>query len=181
MPLPLLPLQLLWLNIVTDTFPALALAFEPAESDVMRNQPRNPKAEIMSREFTLMTLRFGLLIGAVSFAAFVWGLRTFPVEPAVASTMAFMTLAFAQLLHLGNARSRSAVLGAREMVANRYALGALVAGLGMQYAAFSVSALRNLLALAPLAAREWGVVLVLAILPAVIGQAAKLGRRPGRP
>ena len=176
MPLPLLPLQLLWLNIVTDTFPALALAFEPAEPDVMRNRPRNPKAEIMSRVFTLMTVRFGLLIGAVSFAAFVWGLRMFPSEPAVATTMAFMTLAVAQLFHLGNARSRSAVLGIREATANWYALGALAAGLGLQFAAYNVTTLRNVLSLESLGVREWAVVVVASILPAVLGQASKLRR-----
>ncbi len=181
MPLPLLPLQLLWLNLVTDTFPALALAFEPAESDVMRNPPRDPKAQVMSRAFTLMTVRFGLLIGAVSFIAFTWGLRTFPSQPAVATTMAFMTLAFAQLFHLGNARSRSAVLGVREATANWYALGALAAGLALQFAAIMVPVLRNVLVLASLGVREWAVVAILSILPAALGQAAKLRRRARHP
>ena len=173
LPLPLLPLQLLWLNIVTDTFPALALAFESAEHDVMRHPPRDPRAQIMSRAFTLTTVRFGLLIGAVSFAAFAWGLWRFAAQPEVATTMAFMTLGFAQLFHLGNARSRSAVLAPSQATSNRYALGALILGIALQLAAFQVPVLRRVLALHPIGGREWLVVLLLSLTPAVIGQAWK--------
>jgi P-type Ca2+ transporter type 2C len=95
--------------------------------------------------------------------------------------MAFMALAFTQLFHLGNARSRSAVLGVRQATANRYALGALVAGVALQLAAINVPALRNVLQLSPLGGREWAVVLILSILPAVVGQVAKLRRDARRP
>lgn len=176
LPLPLLPLQLLWLNLVTDTFPALALAFEPAETDVMRHPPRDPRAQIMSRTFTLTTVRFGLLIGAVSFVAFLWGLWRFNSQPAVATTLAFMTLGCAQLFHLGNARSRSAVLAPRQVTSNRYALGAVGLGLVLQFGTFHVPWLREVLVLQSLGAREWVIVVLLSVIPAVLGQASKLRR-----
>jgi Ca2+-transporting ATPase len=179
MPLALLPLQLLWLNIVTDSFPALALAFEPAEADVMRQPPRDPGKQIMSRSFTTMTVRYGLLIGAVSFLAYLWGYRTFPSQPAMATTLTFMTVALAQLLHLGNARSRSAVLTRQRVLSNRYALGALVAGVGLQLVALYQPGLRQLLALESIGPREWVVVAVLALVPAVLGQALKVRKHRG--
>ena len=178
-PLALLPLQLLWLNIVTDTFPALALAFEPAEADAMRQPPRNPMKQIMSRSFTMSTVRFGALIGAVSFLAYLWGHIAFPGEPGVATTLTFTTLGFAQLLHLGNARSRSAVLTRQHATSNRFALGAVVAGVGLQLLALYQPAIRELLALEGIQAREWIVVTALSLVPAVLGQASKLRRAAG--
>ena len=110
LPLPLAPLQLLWLNMVTDTFPALALAMEPGDPDVMRRPPHDPEEAILSREFLTSVLTFGVLITLSTLAAFVWALDRAPER---APTMAFMTLALAQIAHLGNARSRGPVLAAR--------------------------------------------------------------------
>jgi Ca2+-transporting ATPase len=177
LPLPLLPLQLLWLNLVTDTFPALALAFEPAEAETMRQPPRDPRSQIMSRAFTASTVRYGLLIGGVSFIAFLWGVRQFPGNAAMATTLSFMTLAFAQLFHLGNARSRRPVLAPHRVIANLYALGALILGVSLQILAIAAPALARVLSLEPMAAREWGLVLTLSVIPAIVGQAAKSRRR----
>ena len=107
LPLPLWPLQLLWLNMITDTFPALALAMEPAESNVMTRPPRRPDEAILSTPFLLQIFMYGLVITAATMGAFLWGLA---YRPAQATTIAFMTLALAQILHLGNARQRGAVL-----------------------------------------------------------------------
>ena len=102
LPAPLLPLQILWLNMVTDTLPALALAVEPGDADVMKRPPRNPKEAILSRGFLTGIAIYGALITASTLAVFLWALAH---APAQATTMSFMTLALAQILHLGNARS----------------------------------------------------------------------------
>jgi magnesium-transporting ATPase (P-type) len=90
LPLPLLPLQILWLNIVTDTFPALALAMEPADAGVMQRTPERSEDAILSRGFVSPILFYGVLIAASALGAFLWALQNAPVR---ATTIAFMTLA----------------------------------------------------------------------------------------
>jgi Ca2+-transporting ATPase len=176
LPLPLLPLQILWMNIVTDTFPALALALEPGEKDVMRRPPRDPQAAILSSRFLLGVGFYGALMTLVTLAAFLWGLRT-GEDPARAMTLSFATLSLAQILHLGNARSRGTVLGYRAATANRYAVGAVALTVGLQLLALYLAPLRTLLGLAAPGWAEWAVILPLAVTPAVVGQALKLRRR----
>lgn len=173
LPLPVLPLQILWLNLVTDTFPALALAMEPGESDVMRRPPRDPQAAMLSRPFMRSVGFFALLITVVTMAAFLWGLSDERGHPH-AITMAFMTLAFAQLFHLGNGRSSGPVVARERVTANPYALGAVALVIALQLAAITVPPLARLLELRPLTPLDWAVVLVLAAVPAAAGQLLRL-------
>jgi Ca2+-transporting ATPase len=173
LPLPLLPLQILWLNLVTDTFPALALAFEPADVDVMNRPPRDPRSGILSPSLLRATAAYSGLIGGCVLAAFVLGLRAHPESPRHAVTMAFMTVALAQLFHLGNARSRASVLAPRRAMANSFAVGAVVLAILLQVFALYLAPLRDLLDLVPLSVTEWSMVLGLSIVPGLIGQAAK--------
>jgi Ca2+-transporting ATPase len=175
LPLPLLPLQILWLNMVTDTFPALALAMEPGDPDVMARPPRNPQQAILSRRFLGSVLGYGLLIMACTLTAFLWALRAAPER---ATTLSFMTLALAQVFHLGNARSAEPVLSASRATANPWALAAVALSLALQGAAGYVEPLARVLGLVALDAGEWAVVAGLAALPALVGQAIRLaGRR----
>ncbi len=176
LPLPLLPLQLLWLNLVTDTFPALALAFEPGEGDVMRRPPRDPRAEIMSRPLVWLTLSYAVLIGGTALAALAWGRYVRPDDARYASTLCFMTLALSQLFHLGNARGRGAVLSPRRATANPFALGALAIGIGLQVAAAGLPWLARLLGLAPLDVAGWTLIVGLSAVPAAVGQVWKVMR-----
>ena len=168
LPLPLLPLQILWLNLVTDTFPALALALEPAEPGVMDRSPRDPERAILSAAFLRAMAFYASLITAATLAGYVWGLRS--GEPARAMTIAFMTLALAQLFHLGNARSRGPVLGWRRAIANRWALAAVPLVLALQALALYLPPLAEVLGTVPLAPFEWLVVMSLSIMPAIVGQ-----------
>jgi P-type Ca2+ transporter type 2C len=172
LPLPLLPLQILWLNLVTDTFPALALAMEPGEPDIMERRPRDPEAAILSPRFVRALFFFALLITASTIAAYLWGLRTGPVDRAV--TLSFMTLALAQLFHLGNARSRGPVLGASRIVANPWALAAVPFVIGLQLLAVHFEPLARVLRTTPLSLVDWGVVTALALVPALVGQTIEL-------
>jgi Ca2+-transporting ATPase len=177
-PLPLLPLHLLWLNLVTDTFPALSLALEPAEGDVMQRPARRPREAILSRPFLLEILAYAGLITGVTLAAFVWALIH---VPAAATTVAFMTLGLAQILHLGNARSGRAVLARHDIVANGYALAGAGLAIGLQLLALHEPTLQALLELQPLGLREWTVILSLGAVPAVAGQIWKLARNRRTP
>ena len=168
----LTPLQVLWLNLVTDTFPALALAVEPAERGLMQRPPRDPGKAILSATFMRGVGFYALLIAGVTLAAFV-----VVGDDARGRTAAFMTLALAQALHLGTARSRRSVLAPRDAVANTWALIALAGVVAVQALVVAVPALGFALDTVPLDARAWAVVVVSAAVPAVIGQAIRLTRR----
>ncbi len=173
LPTPLLPLQVLWLNLLTDTFPALALAVEPAESDLMQRPPRAPGAKLLSNRTLIEVGAYAVLITLVTLVALLVGLsRSAPVPAAV--TMSFTTLALAQVFHLGNARSRSAVMRGAEVVRNRWALGAAVLAVTLQVLAVAWRPLGDVLATRALDSREWLTVVVLAAVPALGGQGWKL-------
>jgi Ca2+-transporting ATPase len=180
LPPPLLPLQILWVNIVTDTFPALALAMEPGDPDVMRRPPRNPRDAILSRSFLSSIALYGGLITVTTLLAYLWALQR---SPAQATTIAFTALALAEVFHLGNARSREAVLRPSRAAANPYAIAAVVASVGLQILAVRVPFLRDVLRLADLSASQWAVTVIAAAIPALVGQAIKLARsvRASRP
>ena len=169
LPAPLLPLQVLWLNMITDTFPALALALEPAEPDLMRRPPRPPDARLLSGSTIGAVGVYATLITLVTLAAFLIG-RADSARAADAVTMSFTTLALAQVLHLGNARSRAAVVRPARAFRNAYALGAAVVAMLLQLAAVAWRPLGIVLGTRPLDLREWIIVLLLAAVPAVFGQ-----------
>ncbi len=177
LPTPLFPLQILWINIVTDTFPALALAMEPGDPDVMRRPPRSPREAILSRRFLGEVALYGGLITASTLAAFAWGLA---YAPAQSVTISFMTLALAQIFHLGNARSPRAVLTPARALANPYAVGAVVLSLILQVGLVRFAEVAALLRVSPLSARQWFVVLALSSATAVVGQVIRAAAHPRR-
>jgi len=174
-PVPLLPLQILWLNLVTDTFPALALALEPAEPDVMARPPRDPEKGIFSPGFMRAIVVYSGLITASTLGAFLWALERGNAESA--TTLAFMTLALAQLFHLGNARSRTAVLRPARAFANRWAVAAVPLVIVLQLLAVYWTPLSIVLDTSPLTVAEWGLAFGFALVPAVIGQLLALRGR----
>jgi Ca2+-transporting ATPase len=178
LPPPLLPLQILWLNLLTDTVPALALAVEPGEPGIMDQPPRNPREAILSARLTRSIIGYGLLISLCTLGAYWWGLSRFPQDQPRATTMAFMTLAFAQILHLGNARSALPVLAPIRALANRYALAAVALTAALQVLTLEIPPLAGVLKLEPIGGEGWLVVLGFALIPAVAGQLIKVLRAP---
>jgi P-type Ca2+ transporter type 2C len=176
LPVPLLPLQILWLNLLTDTFPALALAVEPAEAGTMRQPPRDPRAAILSTRMLWATVGYAVLIAGVSVAAFVWGLSGPSGANGRARSLTFMTLALAQVFHLGNARSDLPVTALGRALRNRFAVGAVVFTVGLQLLAASLPPLARLLRIEPLAVQDWAVITALSLIPAVVGQTLKWAR-----
>jgi len=179
MPLPLLPLQLLWLNFITDVFPALALAAEPPEPDVMKRPPRDPDAAIMSRGFVTLVGGYALLLTAVTLGVFVWSLYGSGDEPGRAVTLAFMTLALGQLVHAFNARTVGPLLRLERLLRNRWMWGAVALTIGLQLAAVYHPTLRGVLETVPLEPRDWGLVAAASLVPLVLGQAWKLALHGG--
>jgi Ca2+-transporting ATPase len=173
LPVPLLPLQILWLNLLTDTFPALALAVEPAEPGTMRQPPRDPKAAILSAPMLRATVGYALLIAAVSITAFAWGLSGPTGGHGRARSLAFMTLALAQIFHLGNARSDLPVTAPARALSNRFAVGAVLLTVGLQLLAVVLPPLAAVLRIERLDGIDWAAVGTLSLLPAIAGQVLK--------
>jgi Ca2+-transporting ATPase len=173
LPVPLLPLQILWLNLLTDTFPALALAVEPGDPGTMQQPPRDPKAAILSAPMLRATVGYALLIATVSVAAFAWGLAGPTGTEGRARTFAFMTLALSQIFHLGNARSELPVTAPARAVSNRFAVGAVFLTVGIQVFAAGFPPLARVLRIERLDSMDWAAVAALSLLPAVAGQCFK--------
>lgn len=168
-PAILLPLQILWLNLITDTFPALSLAFEPADRDVMEHPPRDPESGILSTRFLASILTYGALITAVTLLAYFWA-----ASPETRITMAFMTIALAQIFHLANARSAEHILTPRRLLANRWAIAAVALTISLQFLAVHFPPLAGILRLTPLTLGEWLTAFALGLAPAVLGQLARI-------
>jgi Ca2+-transporting ATPase len=158
---------------VTDTLPALALALEPGERDVMSRPPRDPHLAILSWPFLSQVLFYGGLIAGSTLAAYFLGVAR---APAAATTMAFMTLTLAQLFHLGNARSRRSVLSPAAAISNRYAVAALALSLLLQASTVAIAPLADALHVVPLAFDAWLVVGLCSAAPALAGQALRVSR-----
>lgn len=171
LPMPLLPLQILWLNMVTDTFPALALALEPADDAVMTRPPRDPAEALLSGSFLMSVGFYGVLITGATLGAFVLYTDGFVRR---AQTMAFMTLAFAQLFHLGTARSDRPVVSLKSALANPFAVGGFAVSVALQLIAAYVDPLPRVLGVVPLNAHDWLLVMAFAAIPAVVGQVMKI-------
>ncbi len=177
LPLPLLPLQILWLNLVTDTFPALALALEPAEPGIMRRPPRDPHQAILSAGFLRSVGAYAAFIAVPVFGLYAWAVADPATTHRHAMTLTFMALALAQLFHLGNARGRVDVLSPSRAVANPYALGAVALVLLLQLLSVYYAPLASVLGTVPLTPTDWLLVAPAALFAAVAGQGIKRVRR----
>jgi len=175
-PLPLLPLQILFLNLVTDVFPALALGVGEGSPGVMRRAPRDPQEPILTRGHWGAILGYGGLITTATLTAltlaFLW--LDFEVERAV--TVSFLTLALAQLWQVFNVRETGTRVWSNEVVRNPWVWGALALCVVLLLLAVYVPGLNDVLQLHDPGARGWGLVLALSFVPLILGQAAKVAR-----
>jgi Ca2+-transporting ATPase len=169
---PLTPIQILWLNLVTDGPPALALGLEPSEKDVMKKPPRNPREGVFAGGVSKDILIHGAVIGALSLASYwialAWG-RTLEE----AHTMTFLTMAFAQLVHSFNVRSLEHSLFKIGIGTNRSLVLAFMFSVAMQLAVIFIPFLRDVFETAFLRPSDWGVVLGLSLIPLVISEIKK--------
>lgn len=183
-PLPLLATQILWINLVTDTLPAIALGVDPGEKDVMKRKPRNPKESFFAGGAALQAVLGGLLIGALTLVAFYvglaehgYGLRSPNIsEEAMtyARTMAFVVLAASQLFYSFSKRSATKSIFAVGLFSNKLLVGAVIAGLVLQYASISIPFLAAAFKVQNLSLPDWGLVFVLALIPLILNEIIKV-------
>ena len=130
LPLPLVPIQILWVNLVTDGLPAMALGLDQPEGDVMKRKPRNPKEGVFARGLGWKVVSRGFLIGIVTLIAFILAYKDNPNQLEYAQTVAFMTLVLAQLIHVFDCRSEKSILS-RNPFGNKYLVWAVLLSLLM--------------------------------------------------
>lgn len=173
---PLSPVQLLWLNLVTDSLPALALGMEPVEKTAMTQPPRGKEEPLFSRAFSRRLAWQGALVGGITLLAYGLGFHltgTF----AVANTMAFATLTFSQLFHAFDVRSETTPLFRLGVLSNKAMNKAFLAGAALQAAVLLAPPLQGVFAVVPMDLAQWGIVLGLALTPLVVCEIEKALRR----
>lgn len=177
MPLPILPLQILYLNLITDVFPAFALGVGEGESDVMDRPPRDPKEPLLARRHWITIVGYGAAITAATLAAFYLSMTWLAMGPEHAVTIAFLTLALSQLWNVFNMRERGTGFLLNEITRNGYVWAAIAWCLALTVGAVYMPGLADILSLSPPDAEGWMLAVGLSLLPWLIGQLAKLGPR----
>ena len=167
---PFIAVQLLFINLVTDSLPALAIGVEPGAPDVLDRKPRDPKVGILDKSLVTKVGLQGLIIAVGVITAFMIGRQT---SPAVACTMAFSTLTFARLLHGFNCRSQHSIfkIGFKN---NWYSLAAFAVGTLLLALILFVPALHGLFAVTPLTGNQLFWIIGLAVMPTVLIQIVKV-------
>lgn len=173
LPLPLMPLQILFLNLVTDVFPALALGVGEGDREVLKRPPRDPKESIMAKRHWFVVGLYGVLLTTAVLCAFIWATRqpdrgvNFPV------TVAFLTIALAQMWQVFNMRSRLSHPLNNQLTRNPYIWAALALCGALLLAAVYVPPLAAVLDLVPPDATAWGVIVGASVAPLLVGQLMK--------
>ena len=170
LPVPFQPVHLLFINLLTDSLPAIAIGMEKSEKDLLSEQPRDPKQGILTKD--LMTALFvqGGLIAVCTMIAFYIGLST---DSATASSMAFATLTLARLFHGFNCRSRHSIFKIG-LASNIYSVGAFFGGVLLLALVIFVPVMRTLFTVSPLNGYQIGMIALLAFIPTVIIQLYKV-------
>lgn len=183
LPLPLVPIQILWVNLVTDGLPAMALGVDQPEKDLMEHKPRGAKENIFARRLGWKIVSRGLLIGLCTLAAFWLTLRSAPNDPAQlvqAQSVAFATLVMAQLIHVFDCRSSRSVFH-RNPFQNRALVLAVLSSVLLMVAVMYIPTLQPVFKTVPLGFRDWALTIVAAGIPTfVMGAGSVWGGKRSR-
>ena len=166
---PLLAIQLLWVNLVTDSFPAIALGLEKAESNIMNRLPRNPRKSLFADGLWGKITTEGVMIGVLTLVAFSIGNNLYSIE--VGRTMAFLSLGILELVHSFNIKGEESIFKTG-LFENRYLVGAFVLGTLLQVVVV-ISPLAQIFDVVPLNSVQWLMTAIISILPVVIVELQK--------
>lgn len=169
LPMPILALQILWLNLVVDVLPAMSLAWEPGEKDIMKRKPRDPQQAILNKPFLIKILGNGSLISLGALVIFIYGLSSGYSE-GISRTMAFSTMAFGQLFHIFNVREKNSFGLDKTIFKNPLLIPALLLSVILQLIAVYLPFFNNVMGTEPLDLYKWGLILLGAAIPTLIIQ-----------
>jgi len=182
LPLPLLPIQILWVNLVTDGLPAMALGVDQAEKDLMQHTPRSARENIFARRLGWKIVSRGTLIGLCTLAAFWLTLLPAPGDPAQllkAQSVAFATLVMAQLIHVFDCRSSRSIFH-RNPLQNKYLVGAVLSSVILMLGVLYLPALQPIFKTVTLGFAEWLLILVAASIPTFLMGFGSVFSKPKR-
>ncbi|KPG74218.1 calcium-translocating P-type ATPase, PMCA-type [Enterococcus sp. RIT-PI-f] len=181
--MPLVAIQLLWLNLVTDSLPALALGMEPVEPGVMKQKPRDSRKSIFADGFASSMIFYGVLVGAITLAAYWLGeyvLSDPAIADGTANTMAFATLVFGELTRAYAVRSETRSIFSIGLFSNSAMNKAFVVSLAMQLAVLFIPFLQDIFRVTSLNVTEWIIVIGLSLIPLIVSELNKLIRHGGK-
>ncbi|HHW38596.1 MAG TPA: cation-translocating P-type ATPase [Bacillales bacterium] len=191
-PAPLTAIHILWINLITDTLPAISLGLDPDDPDVMDQQPRSIKESIFAHGGGMFILLYGILIGFLTLFAFVTGLNYYIGAPSIfsidfsniskdalvhAQTMAFVTLCITQLFHSLNLRSTKKSLREVGLFTNKFLLSSVFFGIALQAILVNVPVFNNIFGLHVLSLKDWFFVLTLSLVPVIFSELSKAWKR----
>lgn len=175
LPVPLLPIQLLWLNLVTDSFPALALGVEKGDPDIMNQEPRNPNEPILDKEMIIGIIFQSIAIAVASLAAYWWGIYRYGFDNILeARTIAFATLISAELLRAYSTRSTHFTLFEIGIFSNKTLVYGTSLSFVLMLAVIYIPFLNPVFHTFPLGLVDWQIVLAFAFIPLIIGEIVKI-------
>ncbi len=174
---PLQPIHILWVNLITDSFPALALGVDKTKEDVMNNPPRNPKESIFVKSDKIQLIINGVLIGGITLFAFKLGERLYPDSLIHAQTMAFVVLSVSQLFLSLSLRSNTKSAFSLGLFSNKYLVYSILLGIFLQVIIISISFIANIFKVTHLLLYDWIVVILVSLIPFAINEILKLFRK----
>ena len=168
---PLLAIQLLWINLVTDSLPAIALGLEKPEADIMNKKPRDNKKGIFADGLWQKIIAEGIMLGALTLVAFSLGNYLYGIE--VARTMAFVSLGLLELIHSFNIKSDESIFKVG-LFENKYLMGAFILGAILQVVVVVIPSVAEIFKLVPLTQTQWLYTFGISILPLIIIELQKM-------
>ena len=166
---PLLPIHLLWVNLITDSLPAFAIGMEKPDDDIMYHKPRSKEESFFAGGLGFKIIWQGFMIGTITLTSYIIGNN---VDHNLGMTMAFLTLSLAQLVHSFNVKSNTSILN-KSILDNKYLWYAFVVGVGLQALIINVPALASLFSLTTLNLEYAGISIGLAFVPLVVVEITK--------
>jgi Ca2+-transporting ATPase len=168
--LPILPLQILFLNLVTDVFPALALGVGEGDEGTMRRPPRDPSEPVLSRRHWIGIGGYGVVFAGAVLGALFWATRGLGLEGEAAVTVSFLTLAFGQLWHVFNMRQPTSGVFSNEVTRNRYVWAAVGFCVLLLFGAVYIPGVGQVLEVQPPSTEAWGIIALMSLVPLGVGQ-----------
>ena len=171
---PLLPIHILWVNLITDSFPALSLGVDPGDKGVMELPPRNPKESLFAGRMGKLLILNGILIGANTLFAFVLGEYLYSDSLRHAQTMAFVVLSVSQLFYSLAMRNETKSLFQVGVFKNKWLIGSVLLGILLQLAIITIPFTASVFKVYPLTLTDWGIVILISLIPFVINEIIKI-------
>jgi P-type Ca2+ transporter type 2C len=181
LPLPLLPIQILWVNLVTDGLPAIALGVDPAEKDIMQRPPRPMSEGIFAKGLGKKILSRGVLIGLATLAVFLWALMNDPTNLVRAQTFAYATLTMSQFILVFDCRSVEGGIFKRNFFENKWLLLAVLSSLLLFLITIYVPVVAEAFSTVPLGVKDWILVVAVAAMPTFALSIRRAGRKALKP